>query len=63
MSLTYVGAGVMILGFLFQAVGLPFDTGAAEGAIKFIIEVIGAIMTLYGRYRVGGVRWFGARAK
>ncbi len=61
MSITYVGIIVSVLGFLFQAAGLPFDAGAADGAIKFIVEVIGVIVALWGRFRLGGVKWYGAR--
>lgn len=60
-SLTYTGAIVMILGFVFQSAGLPFDAGSAEGAIKFIVEVVGAILTLWGRYRAGGVNIVGIK--
>ena len=51
----------MILGFVFQSAGLPFDAGSAEGAIKFIVEVVGAILTLWGRYRAGGVNIVGIK--
>ncbi len=58
-SMTYVGVGVMILGFIFQAAGVPFSEGTAETTIKFIVEVVGVLTALYGRYRAGGVGIFG----
>lgn len=54
---------VMILGFLFQAAGVPFVPEQAEGAVKFIVEVIGVIMALIGRYRLGGVNILGVKKR
>lgn len=51
----------MVLGYVFQAAGLPFDAGSAEGAINFIVTALGAILALVGRYRAGGVNIFGAK--
>ena len=58
-SLTYTGVIVMTLGFLFQHVGLPFDTGNAETTINFVVELIGVLTALYGRYRLGGINPLG----
>lgn len=60
-SLTYTGVAVMILGWVFQTVGLPFNVGESETAIKFVVELAGALLALYGRYRAGGIKWFGAK--
>lgn len=60
-SLTYSGAAVMVLGFIFQAAGINFAPEQAQGAINFIVEAIGVVMTLVGRYRVGGINVFGVK--
>lgn len=60
-SLTYTGVIITILGFVFQAAGLPFDAGSATGAINFIVSLIGVITTLIGRYRLGGINIFGVK--
>jgi len=51
----------MVLGFIFQAAGIPFVPSEAEATIKFIVEVVGAVMALYGRYRAGGINVFGGK--
>lgn len=61
MSLTYTSAIIMLLGWIFQLAGVPFVPSEAEGAIKFIVEIIGLIGVLYGRYRAGGITAFGMR--
>ncbi len=60
-SLTYSGIIVIVLGYIFQLAGIPFVPADAEGAIKFIVGVVGVFMALYGRYRVGGINIFGGR--
>ena len=60
-SLTYSGAIVMVLGFIFQAAGIQFVPEQAQQAINFIVEVIGVIMALVGRYRAGGINVFGVK--
>ena len=60
-SLTYTGAAIMILGFIFQAAGVPFAEGDAETTIKFLTELVGVVGVIYGRWRAGGVTWFGAK--
>lgn len=58
-SLTYSSAVVMALGFIFQAAGVPFVAENAESAVNFVIELVGVIGVLWGRYRVGGVTKLG----
>ena len=63
MSLTYQGVAVMILGWIFKSAGVPFVAESAESTITFVVEFIGVIITLYGRWRAGNIRWFGAKIK
>ena len=60
-SLTYSGVAIMVLGYLFHAAGVPFVEGNAQIAIQFIVDSFGALITLYGRYRAGGITIFGTR--
>ena len=58
-SLTYTGVIVMLIGFIFQAAGVPFVPQDVEGAVRVIIELAGAIIALYDRFRIGGVNLLG----
>lgn len=60
-SLTYSGVIVMVIGFIFQLAGVPLAEGNAESFVKFGAELIGVIMALYGRYRLGGINALGGR--
>ena len=58
-SLTYTGVAVTVIGFLFKAAGVPFAQEDAEGTISFITQLVGVLVTLWGRYRAGGVNALG----
>jgi len=62
-SLTYQGVIVFIVGYLFNMSGVPFLESEAEGAIAFIVTLIGVLTTIYGRYRKGDLNLFGFRSK
>lgn len=58
-SLTYKGIIAMIIGIIFQFAGVPFVPEKADGAITFIVELVGVITTMIGRNRAGGVNAIG----
>ena len=62
-SLTYRGVAVTLLAWLLQAVGSPIANEELENAITVILAIVGAVMTLWGRWRAGGVNVFGGRIK
>ena len=61
MNKTYIGILVTFLGYLFQTAGVPFVASEAEATVAFITALVGAIFALYGRFKAGGIVWFGAR--
>jgi len=54
-SLTYIGAIVFAIGYMFKLAGVPFVEGDLQTTISFITSFIGVITTLYGRYRKGDI--------
>ena len=60
-SLTYRGVAIMLLSALLQYTGTPFAEGQIESFVETIILLIGAAMSLYGRYRAGGINALGGR--
>lgn len=60
-SLTYRGVAVMLLSALLQYTGTPFVDGQLEGFVEVVILLAGAVISLYGRYRVGDLTPFGSR--
>ena len=62
MSVTYIGAVSMVLGFLAQAFGVPaLDNEAVKNTVAGVLSIAGFLATCWGRYRAGGVKWFGAK--
>jgi hypothetical protein len=62
-SLTYVGALVLVLTGVFQLVGAEVASEEIEIFLKVGGLLIGALVTLYGRYRAGGINIFGVKTK
>lgn len=60
-SLAYTGTIVLVLGFIFKLTGVDFDEGKITEVINGVVELVGALLSAYGRFRLGGVKWFGAR--
>ena len=58
-SKTFLGVIVMILGLILQHLKVPVLEGEVEGIVTLIIEVAGAILAIYGRYKaqkpIGGI--------
>lgn len=61
-SLTYIGTIVFALGYAMQLAGVPFVEADLETTVTTVFAVIGAIASLWGRYRAGGVHIWGGRA-
>ena len=60
-SLTYTGrivSLVMVISYLF---GWDLDEGYATEVIQAILFLAGELLSLYGRWRIGGLKWWGAR--
>ena len=58
-SLTYTGVATMAIGFVFTSAGVPFVEGDVQTTIATLTSFVGACLTLYGRWRVGGINLFG----
>lgn len=63
-SLTYKGVAVMVIGYVLRAAGIEFVSEDWDNVINAVIMFGGALVTLYGRYRAGGLKnIFGAKAQ
>ena len=62
-SLTMVGLGVMILGFIFSKMGVPIAEGNLEITIITLVKIVGGITIWYGRFRQGDITFWGAKYK
>jgi hypothetical protein len=62
-SATYIGAIVSFLAFLAKVldVELPYTNEEIEKAIIVIAGIVGFLITLYGRFRKGDLKWTGKR--
>lgn len=64
-SLTYTGIIVMVAG-TFLVNSLNFSEACSNEittkGVEYAPLIIGAITAAIGRWRVGGVKWFGSRA-
>lgn len=60
-SLTYTGIIVSIVGFILSQLGVPFEMEQLTASIAFILNIGGALVALYGRFRNGDVTWSGAK--
>jgi len=61
MSITYIGGLVWIMNWLYQQAGMPFSPDEAKAGIEFIVNFAGMVMVFWGRWRAGGIKWFGVR--
>jgi hypothetical protein len=57
-SLTLVGVITMVL---TQTLGEAVTAGEVESFVKILGLIGGAVVTWYGRYRAGGISWWGGK--
>ena len=62
-SLTITGLVIFIIGVILDKLGVPIAEGAVESFVSTAIEVIGAIVTFFGRYRQGDISLLGRKKK
>ena len=60
-SLTTQAILVLLLAFGKESLGLEFTTSQFETSIMVIIGIVSGVLGLYGRWRAGGISWFGKR--
>lgn len=58
-SQTYIGLIVILAGVLGIGDLLPEDKVAE--IVNIVIEIIGIVVAAIGRYKAGGIKWFGAK--
>ncbi len=61
MSISISGAIVVLLGWLVGHLNVPVAPEALETTVSTVAIIGGAIVAWYGRWRSGGVTWYGAR--
>ena len=54
-SITYTGVIIFSLGYIYQIAGVAMNEADLKTTIDFIVTLSGVLMTLYGRYKAGGV--------
>ena len=60
-SLTYAGVIVSVLGYLLTKAGIPFAPEQLAQVVANGVIVVGWLMALKGRYRIGGINLCGKR--
>ena len=60
-SLTYSGIFLFAISKAFEAAGVPFIEGDFETTVLFIGQAVGVVAALYGRFRAGGIKFWGKR--
>ncbi len=61
MSQTYIGVIVLALSAFLKQNGLDLGTEQITNFILVGGQIVGVFVALYGRWRVGGIKWFGGR--
>lgn len=61
MSMTYVGVIVLLLSALLKSAGIDIAGTDLTNFVLLAGQIIGAVVALYGRYRVGGITALGTR--
>ena len=61
-SLTYQGILIMLVGFILKTAGTPFVDGDIETFVNVGISLFGAVLALWGRFRIGGINWMGIKS-
>lgn len=61
-SLTYGSRIVSIVMAVSLIMGWDFDEGYVTELVMTLVWLAGEVANLYGRYRAGGVKWWGGRA-
>lgn len=51
----------MLVGYVFTTAGVPFVEGNVDTTIATLVSFVGALVTLYGRYKAGGISVFGLK--
>jgi len=60
-SLTYASRIIAIVMALSLILGWDLDEGYITELVTSVIWIIGEIISFYGRFRAGGLKWWGAR--
>jgi len=60
-SLTYKGVALTVLGYLLSYTGVPVIAGDLDTFVTVGVSIVGALTTLYGRYRHGDVTPLGVK--
>lgn len=61
MSVTYIGVIVLALSAFLKQNGVELGTEQISNFILVGGQIIGALVAFYGRWRNGGIKWFGSR--
>lgn len=60
-SLTYRGVAILLVGYILRATGQDMPDEEVANFVATLFAIVGAIITLYGRYKAGGVTWHGVK--
>jgi len=51
----------MVLGFVFKVSGVDFGEAKVSEIVNGVVELVGALLAVYGRWRAGGVSILGKK--
>lgn len=60
-SLTFTGLAVLILSEVLRWLGITAEPGQVESFVDLLIKIVGAGLVWFGRFRLGGVNFFGMK--
>jgi hypothetical protein len=60
-SKAYAGALIAIISSIIPFTGLDVRSEDVTGTVTSVLTIIGIIISVYGRYKAGGVTWYGAK--
>jgi len=61
MSITYAGIIAFAIAWLAKVAGIEIASAQTQAMAENILSLVGIFVALYGRYRIGDLKWFGAR--
>ena len=60
-SLTLQGALVLLFSFALKGLGIQWPDAELADFVAKCAAIAGAVITWYGRYRLGDITWYGVK--
>ena len=59
--MTYVGIIAIVIAWIAKLSGVEITDASTQQIAENILTLVGILVAFLGRYRAGGIKWFGAR--